>query len=446
MRIHNVKMGDWVNLASLDFPDHDASPLGFIRNTKTCRVLARKPRGRDPRVVLALRNTNREIIEIAVDELVLRTFVGPPPTVNYATIHLNGNPIDSNVENLRWSTVAEKLELKKAKYDDPEYIKSITLEGEIWKQCTNSGFPKYLASSVGRIYSLNIGQLLTGTNRPEGYITVNITNEAISSRVLVHRLVCHEFHGLPPSELHTVDHINRIRDDNRAENLRWADKSQQRLNTEDPIRIIRKVVSIENGQITKEYTKEEALKVLSRTAATFNRGLYVDNILWIYYDSLPIEGEVWLPIIITGNQRYVSNMGRVMFDNGRKTYGHENCQGYKILGTDIAQCPVHRLVATAFIRAINQGEVVNHKNGIKYDNRIENLEIVTQQANMLHSTYLGRSDNKPVAQYNLNGILANTFVSVREASRLTNIDRSSIGQCAHNILNTSGGFIWRFIE
>lgn len=46
---------------------------------------------------------------------------------------------------------------------------------------------------------------------------------------------------------------------------------------------------------------------------------------------------------------------------------------------------VHRLVATTFLGIIPEGYHVNHKNGIKTDNSLLNLEIVTPQENYRHS-------------------------------------------------------------
>jgi len=45
----------------------------------------------------------------------------------------------------------------------------------------------------------------------------------------------------------------------------------------------------------------------------------------------------------------------------------------------------HRLVADAFLGPIPEGMQVNHKNGVKHDNRVENLEIVTNGENRAHS-------------------------------------------------------------
>lgn len=46
---------------------------------------------------------------------------------------------------------------------------------------------------------------------------------------------------------------------------------------------------------------------------------------------------------------------------------------------------IHRIIASSFLKKENENLVVNHKNGIKTDNRLENLEWCTRSQNSKHS-------------------------------------------------------------
>jgi hypothetical protein len=79
---------------------------------------------------------------------------------------------------------------------------------------------------------------------------------------------------------------------------------------------------------------------------------------------------------------------------------------------------LHRLVAAAFIGEIPAKHQVNHKNGNRSDNRVENLEIVTASQNNLHAfRVLGRKAIK--GSKHPNSVLTETDVlTIREQHSL----------------------------
>lgn len=74
---------------------------------------------------------------------------------------------------------------------------------------------------------------------------------------------------------------------------------------------------------------------------------------------------------------------------------------------------VHRLIASAFIDNPLHKPEVNHKNGIKTDNRIENLEWVTRSENVKHSFAIGLQSNKGV-KHPLHKLTENEVLEIRQ--------------------------------
>ena len=113
---------------------------------------------------------------------------------------------------------------------------------------------------------------------------------------------------------------------------------------------------------------------------------------------------------------------------------------------------VHRLVAQAFIDNPENKTQVNHKNGIKTDNRVENLEWCTPKENTIHAHKTGlcgiNGASKPVAKLDEEGNILQVFESARKAelsigkngksSNLAKVCRQGYGHC--------GGFKWKWIS
>ncbi len=97
--------------------------------------------------------------------------------------------------------------------------------------------------------------------------------------------------------------------------------------------------------------------------------------------------------IFTTNKNKIRSNGRLDNRKGKKLKPGTDKDGYlRITLTNNGKRKsyyVHRLVARAYLKDYSDILQVNHKNGIKIDNRIENLEMVTLQENIKHSIKTG---------------------------------------------------------
>lgn len=109
---------------------------------------------------------------------------------------------------------------------------------------------------------------------------------------------------------------------------------------------------------------------------------------------------------------------------------------------------VHRLVAEAFLPNPNGYPQVNHKNEIRNDNRVENLEWCTALYNNNygnHKKNIGQSTSKKIIGTNVLTQEEKIFNSEKEAAASLNLASSSgINKCLKGLYQTSGGWMWRF--
>ena len=115
------------------------------------------------------------------------------------------------------------------------------------------------------------------------------------------------------------------------------------------------------------------------------------------YESLGQDNSVlWKDIIGYEGQYMVSSDGQVKSvkkfkktSRDKNIFLYTNKDGYSVVrlsNNGVKKIlPVHRLVAIAFLNKENDLYVVNHINGIRNDNRVQNLEWCSKRDNMIHA-------------------------------------------------------------
>lgn len=175
-----------------------------------------------------------------------------------------------------------------------------------------------------------------------------------------------------------------------------------------------------------------------------------------------MSNEEWRPVTGYEASYQVSNLGRVKNRHDRVLATVVNRCGYEQLNlwenSKSRTFLVHRLVAQAFIPN-SEPDVrwqINHKNGIKTDNTVNNLEWVTMSENMLHSyRQLGRRAPKfwegkfganhntamPVDQIK-NGKVIKRWPSQQDAVR-AGYNAGKISECVNGFRPRHQGCEWR---
>lgn len=153
--------------------------------------------------------------------------------------------------------------------------------------------------------------------------------------------------------------------------------------------------------------------------------------------------EVWKPIEGTTCRYFVSSLGRIisflpdtkfMFLSQRVDREGYHTTRLTVDGKTSTKF-VHRLVAEAFIDKVNNKKFVNHKDGIKTNNHIKNLEWVTHSENIQHAYLTGLCNkNRSLIMDKCSG---KTYNSIMHAARDLKISYSTCRSYLNGVIKTN---------
>lgn len=232
------------------------------------------------------------------------------------------------------------------------------------------------------------------------------------------------------------------------------------------IKIIDLLNKIANGEeVPKKIMFDAWLYIYDEEEKTYydeeDRTLWQSYNFKILTDEVEIiEDEEWRTIFDFPNYE-VSNKGNIRSKEYNDSLGHlrsskklkkqvNNCgYEYVILSSKEEKhktLTVHRIVAKTFIPNPEEKEDVNHIDGNKLNNNVNNLEWTTTQENIIKRYEIGIDGNnyKRVSQFDKDGNLVGSFSSSYEAERITGISRTHIGGCCRGERLTAGGYVWKF--
>lgn len=251
----------------------------------------------------------------------------------------------------------------------------------------------YSVSDEGQVRNDKTNKIMKGTYARNEYHSVQLSINGKVKTFMVHRLVAEYFVPNENPELNTiVDHIDQDKHNNKASNLRWVTTKANALNIDRQQRDVKRT----KADLSKNW------KVLK------NSPNY----------SVNDEGEL-----------------------------KNNTNNYIVKGTlrngylRWNSLSIHRLVWEAFNGPISENMVIDHIDGNRSNNRLENLRLVSQSDNMYNAQRNGHKGQIPISQYDLQGNFIAKYDSIQQAVDAVGGNHGAINQAAKR-MGSSAGFLW----
>ncbi len=279
----------------------------------------------------------------------------------------------------------------------------------------------------------------------------------------VHQLVAQMFLE-NPNNYTIVNHLNHNKSDNRLENLAWVSSKENALHAHAKKDRKTNAKSINQYNLNGEFIKKfdsirQAATELNIPEKQFNANLTeqrkeIEGFTFKYEEPRVVMTEEDLShfeSIINHPNYLISRDGQVYSTRFKKIMKPlVQCGDYIYLQLDSQNLSIHSLVANQFIPNPDNCLTVNHKDGNKKNNHVDNLEWASHSDQITHAIYSGINPcTRSVDQFTLNGEFIQHFDSIANALRhLNKLPKyaSNLTLSCNNANKTAYGYKWKYSE
>lgn len=263
---------------------------------------------------------------------------------------------------------------------------------------------QYQINEEGKVYNTKTNRFLQGHIENTGYVSVNLRINGKKKNYSLHRLVAQAFIS-NPDNLPVVNHKDGDKTNNKVDNLEWTTQSRNRIHA-----IETKISKLAEGKRNKEEC--------------------IINEDWKQYEDtnyyVSINGDVW-------NKKTKCLLKKTPNNSGYIRYS------LRINNKNVSKQAHILVMETWGNQKIESGQVINHKDGNKTNNNINNLEIISKRDNAIHACYVLNKNTKPIIKCASN----EEYPSVSEAARLHGVTSGAITYALKNNTKCCNSY-WKY--
>ena len=334
---------------------------------------------------------------------------------------------------------------------------------ETWVRIVVEGIDwNYEVSGKGRvrIHTTRRKIRIISQSDRDGYNAVTLFYNNIPRSFLVHRLVAQAFvHNDFPDLYIQIDHNNDIRHDNRHENLEWVTHAEniRRSHQKEGRKSTKKaILRIDSEGNVKEYDSAKAVREDRFSSHVFEalagRVELAHGYSWRYknpqLNRVPITNlNMDMYKAIRNHSTFMISRDARVYNKSRQMFLTPRLSGqYLSVVLDGVRYSVHTLVADHFSEH-PPNQIVNHEDGNKHNNGIDNLKPMTYSDNTKHAFATGlRPSHHSVLQFDKYDRFMEEYASATAAAAVFDKNLSgSIGRSCNDpdFKIMSAGYKWR---